>query len=102
MPLYTFECTKGSCGHRFDRVFGVERIKGAQPRCPECGRRAVRVFVPPQVIQDSLPEGRVPVPSLRSLNGDSREVPYVSSRSELKRLVDGNNAKFGLELEHAR
>lgn len=102
MPLYTFECTKKGCGHRFDRVYGVNRIQKAQPRCPECGKRARRVFVPPQVIQDSLPEGEVAVSSLKPLEGDTRKVPRVSTRSGLKRLIDGNNAKYGLEIEHAR
>jgi putative FmdB family regulatory protein len=102
MPLYTFECTKGSCRHRFDRVFGVNRIQKARPRCPVCGKLARRVFVPPQVIQDTLPEGEVAVSSLKPLEGDTRRVPRVSTRSELKRLVDGNNKKYGLGIEHAR
>jgi putative FmdB family regulatory protein len=102
MPLYTFECSRAKCRHRFDLVFGVNRIQHADPRCPKCGRRAERIFVPPQVIQDTLPGGETDVISLKPLDGDSRGVPRVSSRSELKRLIEGNNARYGLNIEHAR
>lgn len=101
MPIYSFKCLSDACGREFDVVCGMAEIGDARPRCPECDGAAYRHYKPPQVIQDTLPEGEVAVSSLKPMNGDEQGIPRVSTRSELKKLVEYNNKTYGLNLEHA-
>lgn len=89
MPTYTFECRQG---HYHDRVLTMRQAHANMvSTCPECGMKAKRVYLPPNVIPDDY--GRdIEQPCVHNpYSDDPLSIPKVRSRSELKRLADDVN-----------
>lgn len=103
MPNYTFECENcGFSGTVFAAMAKAPKVgKASSTACPACAKKSYRrVYAPQNVVDDFLPDP-VKCFSLRPLEGDTRKVPVVQSRSELKRLIEGNNQKYGKNLVQA-
>ena len=98
MPRYTFECKR--CRTGTEVVMGMEETARRKRMLCGCGRRMRRVFVAPEVIQDTIPE--VALSSLPDLEGRvGTPKMRTNSRTAIKRRLHELNTRNGWKLEEA-
>lgn len=98
MPVYTFRCKK--CGSEYERY--IRRMKYERQECKcDCGSQKIERVVtggrPAAVFQDTFEHGSKKITSLKVVDPKNPE-NRVGSRSELRRLLQGHDRKYGTKL----
>ncbi len=100
--MFTFRCRK--CDHEFAALEDRDTIRKARLDCPECKakKRARRVYVPSQIIDDTFKEP-LHLVTLKACSEAARKAkaPYdiCNSRSEVRACVAQHERLYGNAVE---
>lgn len=99
MPIYTHHCRHGH--QTRDIVMPMANAGVAKPFCQVCGMTMRRVFVPPQVLDDTLriPHRFIDLPSERNPK-NLRAHDTVTTRSARRDYLRRYNEKHGTQMRY--